>query len=112
MRRPQIPEWEFGAVYNKGDVVQVTPFNYDPVLQPVAFYVCINDDVSSYPGRDKVNWAMDDCDKTLCGCRLRYSNEANNAGGCKRRDKDGAWTEGENGLPFGGFPGVDPYDFT
>ena len=108
----EIDEWEIDKVYQKGDVVKITPFDFDPALQPVGIFTCINNDVESYPSRDRKNWVIDDCDKTLCGCRLRFSSDAADAGGCVRRGKGGSWTEEQDGLPFGGFPGVDPYDFS
>jgi lambda family phage minor tail protein L len=104
----EIKEWSALTIYNKGDVVNVTPFDHDQEINPVMVFVCINNDVESYPLRDKVNWVEDNCDKTLCGCKLRFSNDVLDDGGCKRNGED--WNELDNGLPFGGFPGVDPYD--
>lgn len=109
-------DWANTGVYNKGDVVKLIPFSSDPELTPVGIYVCLSDDVRSNPVLDRQNWVKDDCDKTLCGCRLRFSDDATGAGGGVRlhENKEGSdnfWAESEEGLPFGGFPGIDPYDF-
>lgn len=110
-------DWTRNQVYNKGDVVKVEPLDSDREIYPVNIYVCLNDNIRSNPIRDTENWRLDDCDKTLCGCRLRFSPEATGAGGCLRmnaKNKPGdpvIWTESGNGLPYGGFPGIDPYEF-
>ena len=110
-------DWTRNQVYNKGDVVKVEPLDEDREIYPVNIYVCLNDNIRSNPIRDTENWRLDDCDKTLCGCRLRFSPEATGAGGCLRlnfKNKLGdpiIWTESGNGLPYGGFPGIDPYEF-
>lgn len=109
-------DWQNTETYNKGDVVRIISFSSDPELTPVSLYVCLNDDTRSNPVLDRKNWVKDDCSKTLCGCRLRFSDDAIDAGGGLRlqENKEGSdnfWTEGEEGLPFGGFPGIDPYDF-
>ncbi len=109
-------DWENTGVYFTGDVVRIVPLEHDSSLYPVDFYVCMGDTVRSNPIYDKENWVLDDCDKSLCGCRLRFSDESIEAGGGKRitssaKTEDSAWTETKDGLPFGGFPGVDPYDF-
>jgi lambda family phage minor tail protein L len=110
------PDWASNNTYQKGDIVRIVFFSNDEDLAPPAIYVCINDNVKSNPVLDRVNWVKDDCDKTLCGCRLRFSDDAVEAGGGVRlhENKEGSdnfWTESEEGLPFGGFPGIDPYDF-
>lgn len=110
-------DWTRNQVYNKGDVVKVEPLDEDREIYPVNIYVCLNDNIRSNPIRDTENWRLDDCDKTLCGCRLRFSPEATGAGGCLRlnfKNKLGdpiAWKEIDKGLPYGGFPGIDPYEF-
>ena len=104
-----IYEWNAASIYQKGDVVVVRSYDEDDVNKPPSFYVCINNDTESFPPRDRGNWVIDECDKTLCGCRLRYSETSSEAGGALKSDEK--WTEEKNGLPFGGFPGVDPYDF-
>jgi lambda family phage minor tail protein L len=103
-----IEEWSHDRVYNKGDVVKVTPFDQDDEINPEIVFVCISNDTESYPVRDRVNWVEDNCDKTLCGCKLRFSDDAKNSGGCQRNGEE--WTEFNNGLPFGGFPGVERYE--
>ena len=108
-------EWDSTASYASGDVVSVTTLNGDSALNPPTVYVCIGNNVQSHPSRDRKNWVEDSCDKSICGCRLRFSDAADEAGGCKRFDSpygaDGKYSETEEGLPFGGFPGVDPYEF-
>lgn len=109
------PEWTAYGIYNKGDVVTLTPKTGTSENQPISIYVCIGEEVISNPLFDKENWAQDQCDKTICGCRIRYSDDAKEAGGCKRfqsnQGDDDLYTEFNEGLPFGGFPGVEPYDF-
>ena len=112
----EYPEWEITGVYNKGDVVRIEPFDEDREIHPVNIYVCINNEVKSNPIKDTENWVLDDCDKTICGCRLRFSRHATGAGGCQRVIQNNnlqsqLWTESGSGLPYGGFPGVDPYEF-
>lgn len=111
-------EWTRTGTYNKGDVVRIEPLDEDRDLYPVNVYVCLEDGVRSNPIGDTERWVLDDCDKTLCGCRLRFSHMATGAGGGKRMNVNNKsatqhveWTESGNGLPYGGFPGIDPYDF-
>tara|TARA_X000000950_G_scaffold75766_1_gene94747 strand:+ start:19319 stop:20341 length:1023 start_codon:yes stop_codon:yes gene_type:complete len=111
-------DWTRNQVYNKGDVVKIEPLDQDREIYPVDIYVCLNDNVRSNPIRDTENWRLDDCDKTVCGCRLRFGDQATGAGGCLRKDfknksslEPTFWTESGNGIPYGGFPGIDPYEF-
>ncbi len=104
-------DWSITGIYNSGDAVKVVPLDHDSDLNPINIYVCINESVKSNPVYDTENWVLDDCDRTLCGCRLRFSDESIEAGGGKRGGLNKKWTESEGGLPFGGFPGVDPYEF-
>lgn len=111
-------DWTRNQVYNKGDVVKIEPLDPDREIYPVNIYVCLNDNTRSNPIRDTENWRLDDCDKTICGCRLRFGDQATGAGGCLRKDfknKSSSepifWTESGNGIPYGGFPGIDPYEF-
>jgi lambda family phage minor tail protein L len=109
-------DWSITSTYSKGDTVKLVPYDHDSSLNPIDIYVCLNDGVRSNPIYDTENWVLDDCDRSLCGCRLRFSDLATGAGGGKRitenpEGKDQFWTESEEGLPFGGFPGVDPYEF-
>ena len=96
--------------------MRMVPFDHSSALNPVDIYVCVNNKVKSSPIYNRNDWVLDDCSRSVCGCRLRFSNAATGAGGGLRimdntKSKDGFWTEGEEGLPFGGFPGVDPYEF-
>lgn len=109
-------DWEMQKTYNRGDVVKVIPFDFDEALNPANIYVCIQDGTTSNPLNDRQSWVLDECDRTLCGCRLRFSKKSTEAGGGLRvsENKEGSdnfWTEDEEGLPFGGFPGIDPYDY-
>jgi len=109
-------EWQRSGVYNKGDVVRVEPLDKDREIYPASIYVCLEDKVRSNPIGDTERWVLDDCDKTLCGCRLRFSEKATGAGGGTRIDPLGnisgiPWNESGNGLPYGGFPGIDPYEY-
>ena len=112
----EYPVWSRTGTYNKGDVVRIEPFDDDKAIYPVSIYVCIQDNARSHPALDREKWTLDDCDKTLCGCRLRFSDHAIEAGGGVRMqannlEEDVSWTELNNGLPYGGFPGIDPYEF-
>jgi len=103
-------EWTINNIYSKGDVVKTTPFDYDPSLNPSSIYVCVKDNTRSNPIFDRESWRLDECDKTICGCRLRFSDiSAEESGGGKRQGED--WIESNKGLPFGGFPGIEPYEF-
>jgi lambda family phage minor tail protein L len=110
------PEWAATGVYKKGDAVAISPFETDGGCSPVDVYVCLENNAGSNPAYNQEEWALDQCSRTLCGCRLRFANSATGAGGGKRMttqttSSSNTWIEGMNGLPFGGFPGVDPYEF-
>lgn len=106
-----VSPWDSAATYNAKDVVSVSTLSADPVLTPPTLYVCIKDGTKSHPSKDRAAWVEDICDKSVCGCRLRFSEAAEGAGGCERDGKKDKHSEKEDGLPFGGFPGVDPYEF-
>ena len=106
-----VSPWDSAATYNAKDVVSVSTLSADPVLTPPTLYVCIKDGTKSHPSKDRAAWVEDICDKSVCGCRLRFSDAAESAGGCERDGKKDKYSEKEDGLPFGGFPGVDPYEF-
>ena len=115
---PVYPEWERASIYNSGDVVRMVSFDGDKDIYPESVYVCIENNVRSNPIGDTERWVLDDCDKTLCGCRLRFSELATGAGGGRRMNAQNKdmftsveWTESGNGLPYGGFPGIDPYEY-
>lgn len=108
-------DWEYSKTYNKGDVVRIVPIDQDSSTNPIDLYVCLNNNVQSNPIYDRKDWVKDECSRTLCGCRLRFSDFATGAGGGVRvgedaSDGDNTWIESRNGLPFGGFPGVEPYE--
>ena len=110
------PEWSPYQEYISGDVVKRVSSKGNAELYPETVYVCVGSGVMSNPAFDRKNWIEDSCDKSLCGCRTRFSDKAEDAGGCHR--KRGAsfnnnidYKESKQGLPFGAFPGVEPYDF-
>ena len=106
-------EWDSTKTYNAKDVVEITTLSGDQVLTPPSVYVCIKDGTQSYPVKDREAWVEDACDKSICGCKLRFSEDAAAGGGCKRMEHppNEKYSEMDEGLPFGGFPGVDPYEF-
>lgn len=63
---------------------------------PDSFYVCIKEvEVSKSPIVTQTAWILDQCGKNLYACRCRYV-------------KYGTY---ERGLPFGGFPSIERYNF-
>ena len=79
-------EWDSTQTYNTKDVVSVTSLSGDPVIAPPSVYVCIKDGTQSHPSRDRESWVEDACDKSICGCKLRFSEDALSAGGGERMD--------------------------
>lgn len=107
-------DWDQGVKYQKGDVVKIVPIDHSSSTNPIDIYVCIKEDVQSNPVYNREDWAKDECSRSLCGCRLRFSDAATGAGGGVRMgeaasDGGASCIESINGLPFGGFPGVEPY---
>jgi lambda family phage minor tail protein L len=94
--------WENQRSYRFGDYVYINNNNIkvskrdcndSPNWQPLqVFYYCIKNHTSSmtnYPTMSKEHWTVDQCSRTLDGCRLRFGNKGY--------------------LPFGGFPGTEEY---
>jgi lambda family phage minor tail protein L len=86
--------WSGGVAYNYANVVYIaTP-------QRLVYYFCNYPNASLYPPTyDGSYWLADECSKTLNGCKMRFQNPAfalNRA----------------QGLPFGGFPGVQKVPLT
>lgn len=98
------------GTYNPGDFVKyIDAVNYDffgNSLQfsqdnlSYSFYVCIKINGASVsnvgaknPSLEKEYWIKDSCAKNLTACRLRWLNHP-------------------KGLPYGGFPGTRPFDYT
>ena len=107
-------DWDYTKTYQKGDVVKLVPMSHDSETNPTDIYVCLSADVKSNPIYNTEDWVRDECSRTLCGCKLRFSDAATGAGGGVRIGEDSsdagsAYIESINGLPFGGFPGVEPY---
>ena len=107
-------DWDSSATYKKGDVIKVVPISHNSSTTPIDIYVCLNDNTKSNPMYNREDWAQDECSRTLCGCRLRFADAATGAGGAVRigespSDGKGECIESVNGLPFGGFPGIEPY---
>ena len=110
------PAWDVLSDYQRGDVVRISSLDGGAELKPDNLYVCLANGTKSSPVYDTENWRLDDCDRSICGCRLRFADAATGAGGATRdisygKSADEFWTESDEGLPFGGFPGVDPYDY-
>lgn len=106
---PNFPEWKhYGKTgdsstprgYDKGDVVKISPVHEtDPA--PLVF-VCILDHSLAkehHPLFDRKVWALDECRKTVDSCKLRFG----------ARNDHNKSTVG--GLPFGGFPSTQRYEF-
>lgn len=95
--------------YIVGDYVRIRPKieifsknGLSDVSQDVAnncdnFYVCIknNGSTAKDPRYEKEYWVADQCSKTLRGCKIRFKH----------------YGEYEKGLPFGGFPSIESYNF-
>lgn len=111
-------------VYTKGDVVKIKnkikvkakitalTLPVDLSDKPDFFFVCLKDsyvisgnsvtfsDLTTTDARyAHTYWVADKCSKSIEGCKLRWEHY-------------GARTEDKNkGLPFGGFPSIDSYNF-
>jgi hypothetical protein len=94
--------WQENAAYKVGDYVYINnnnvkvskgDCNASPNWEPLpVYYYCIKTHLSSmknYPTLSAQCWVIDQCSRTLNGCRLRFG------------------TRGY--LPFGGFPGTEEY---
>jgi lambda family phage minor tail protein L len=95
--------------YNPGDFIKyIDSINYDFFGDKVqktddnisySFYVCIKVHGASLPAgaknptTEKEYWVKDSCSKDLTGCKLRWNNHP-------------------KGLPYGGFPGTRPFDYS
>jgi lambda family phage minor tail protein L len=97
------------GIYSSGDWVKIAnldqkDINYELIYmaKPTGFmakeYPETSTSIPFYnvsgkdPRFDKENWVQDQCSKTLSGCAIRFQKS-------------------ENGLPFGGFPGIDKYKY-
>lgn len=80
--------WKNTGVYQSGDVVYYKSLNGLSdiffVCTPTGQYVS-----GSNPNFDKINWKTDQCSRSVYGCMLRFSGQAD-----------------VRGIPFGGFPGT------
>jgi len=94
-----IVQWSPGEYYDRGQVVELFPFESNPFTKPSSLFICLTDKTRSDPRTDSENWVKDECSKNLQGCRLRYGAGAPEA------------QERTKGLPFGAFPGVSKYKF-
>ena len=85
-----------GTTYNAGDYVYL--INKDDgggeELYPKKYYVCKGTTTES-PLSDKEKWVEDECSRSIDGCRKRFNSVH----------------EFNHGLPFGGFPGTEKFDF-
>lgn len=102
--------WEEGVNYNVGDYVYTQSnlvqeaqeaTNYYDIF-PV-FYVAkanhLSDD-GSHPSTNRALWMQDGCSKDINGCKLRFFNDDLS---------DGINNKGS--MPFGGFPGVEGFNY-
>jgi hypothetical protein len=62
--------------------------HYPETTTAITFYNVSGKD----PRFDKDNWVQDQCSKTISGCACRFQ-------------------QSKLGLPFGGFPGIDKYQY-
>jgi len=106
--------YQTNRTYNPGEFVKyIDSINYDFFGNKIqqtddnisySFYVCLKAHGPSYsvdgkvvgiknPSTEKEYWVKDSCSKDLTGCKLRWSNHP-------------------KGLPYGGFPGTRPYDYS
>ena len=73
------------------------------------YYVCKKANSGSPPPHSSY-WIVDQCSKSLTGCRLRWGTKAINKGGARKETGCGciiggaAAADGSGGLPYGGFP--------
>lgn len=85
----------------KSQVVNLSKFGINNEQEsltnkPDLFFVCIKEATADKdPRYEQEYWVMDQCAKNLTACKFRYRIY-------------GAY---KNGLPFGGFPATDRYDF-
>lgn len=101
--------WQTGVQYTGGDFVVIqSALSYDFSKENIQassddliqdYYVCIATGLvsgaSTNPKFDRVNWAKDECSKTLGGCDLRFKK----------------YTTKNYDLPYGGQPGTRPYEY-
>jgi len=89
-------QYSEGSTYNAGDFVYMPSKDGSDgeELYPRKYYVCVATTTDS-PLSNKEDWVEDECSRSIDGCRKRF-----NSG-----------TENTYGLPFGGFPGTEDFDF-
>ena len=88
--------YQENTTYNAGDYVYMESKDDSggEELYPRKYYVCAGSTTES-PLSNKEKWKEDECSRSIDGCRLRF-NSAH---------------EISYGLPFGGFPGTENFDF-
>ena len=86
--------------YDSGEVIKIDPKHHtDPAAM---VFVCIKTHYSAkdhHPLLDSEIWIKDECGKTIDDCKARFG-DANKFNLSK-----------ESGLPFGGFPSTERYEF-
>lgn len=89
-------EYTQGTTYNAKDVVFIKgkTDSAGSELFPAKWYVCVGTTTDS-PLSNKEKWIEDECSRSINGCRMRF----------------GKAHEVSLGLPFGGFPGTENFDF-
>ena len=103
-------DYDFTTSYSAGDFVRIVPkisindgdtfsTQSSMVNKPDSFYVCIqanNSSAKKDPRFEREHWVKDQCSKSLGSCKFRYL----------------LFGELERGLPFGGFPSIEPYRYS
>ena len=98
-------EWKNQTEYKEGEYVYILNHNIkvskkdvnkSPNWEPLQkFYYCVKNHTSSPAKNPTINkefWQLDQCSKTLDGCRIRFFSKGH--------------------LPFGGFPGTEEYSIS
>ncbi len=118
-------EWSYGKVYNTGDIVYLTT-DKDPFR---TWYVCQKYHIASennLPSLDQSPWQKDGCAKTIPSCRKRFASTTIQYSGKSGQYVNtdivstinnpvpsvlNAQPNGVFSLPFGGFPGIDRFQY-
>ena len=112
-----IPEWSrYGNLgtaenqkgYKLGDVVKIiAKTSVDPYKKIPQVFVCCQGHSSAkdyHPFFNKDFWLKDECQKNLSSCQKRFDSR-------KEEFLDHNLAKSSPGLPFGGFPGTERFNF-
>jgi lambda family phage minor tail protein L len=103
--------------YQLGDVVKIINNNSsNPYINVPQVFVCIqahSDPAKNHPFISKSHWLKDECSKDIKACKKRFSNlkELDGYNSIAGTKNPASITHEETNLPFGGFPGAEPYPF-